>query len=157
MINEVLLSCHDIQMGVNMITQTNGYSVLPHVKLLWDTSWDTRRLLAHVLGLMVEPNPSYLEPELISIVNCFLKDNYDMESEDSLLSSVFWADCVAAESYKDRLERLPRLSQMHLNMVALYLSDREQYANIVKQYVLKFAANSRTRAESQDTHDISWP
>jgi hypothetical protein len=136
-----------IQMGVNMITQTNGFSVLPHVKLLWDTSWDTRRLLAHVLDLMAEPEPSYLDPEMISIVNCFLKDNYDIVSDDSLVSSVFGTDCISAESYKDRLGRLPRLSQMHLNMVALYLSDREKYDNIVKQYVLKFAAAGKSAGE----------
>lgn len=142
-----------------MITQTNGYSVLPHIKLLWDTAWNTRRLLSHVLGLMVEPMPSYLTPEQLSIVNCFLKENYDIENEDSLVSSVFGADtCVIAEAFEDRLARLPRLTQMHLNMVALYLSDRDKYDDIVKQFVTKFAMNPGIRAtgstaESQDAHD----
>lgn len=137
-----------------MITQTSGYSVLPHIKLLWDTAWDTRRLLTHILELMVEPMPSYLDPEFISIVNCFLNENYDIEGEDSLVSSVFGGDTgVVAESYQERLGRLPRLSQMHLNMVALYLCDREKYDDIVKQYVVKFAGTPppRVRSDSQST------
>jgi hypothetical protein len=97
---------------------------------------------------MVSPMPSYLEPEMISIVNCFLKDNYELESEESLVSSVFTDgqsssrlddNIVSSETYQERLNRLPRLTQMHLNIVALYLCDREKYDNIVKQYVSKFA------------------
>lgn len=133
---------HTMQVGVNMITQTNGFCVLPHVKLLWDTSWNTRRLLAHVLDLMVTPMPSYLSPELISIVNCFLKDNFDMNSDDCLISSAFDGKVTASSAdipYKHRLDRLPRLTQIHLNIVALYLSDRDKYNDIVKQYVSKFA------------------
>lgn len=129
--------------GVNMITQTNGYSVLPHIKLLWDTSWNSRRLLAHVLDLMVTPMPSYLEPEMISIVNGFLKENFEMDSDAPLVSSAFGGGGAAVsetnETYQDRLARLPRLAQMHLNIVALFLSDRERYDDIVGQYVSKFA------------------
>jgi hypothetical protein len=97
---------------------------------------------------MVSPMPSYLEAEMISIVNCFLKDNYELESEESLVSSVFTDgqsssrlddNIVSSETYQERLNRLPRLTQMHLNIVALYLCDREKYDNIVKQYVSKFA------------------
>jgi len=125
-----------------MITQTNGYSVLPHIKLLWDTSWNSRRLLAHVLDLMLTPMPSYLEPELISIVNGFLRENFEMDSDSPLVSSAFGGGAVVSETsetYQERLARLPRLAQMHLNIVVLYLSDRERYDDIVGQYVSKFA------------------
>ena len=122
-----------------MLMQTNGCSVLPHIKHIWDTSWNSRRLLEHVLSLMVDPVPAYLDPAMVSLANYFLSENYEVEGNEALVKSVFGTDCITADTYKSRLDRLPRLSQMHLNTVVMYLSDRDRFEHIVKQYVCKFA------------------
>lgn len=124
--------------GVNMFTQTNGTSVIPHVKYLWDTSWDTRQLLSHVLSLMIEPSPSYLEPHHIAVVKCSLKQHkYDCDH----LSSIFACKGDNDTSHQVYVDHLPRLEQLHLNIVVLYLSDRQKYESLVKQFVLKYGTN----------------
>lgn len=136
--------------SLNIVQQPNGNGIVPHVQYVWETSWNSRLLLEHVLSLLIDPNPTYLLPDTVTIINSFLKENFEIEDDSVSVTSAFaeGSNCNSQEhsgtlhskeTYRDLVNTLPRIEQMHLNVVGLFFSNREKYNDIAGQYVQKFA------------------
>lgn len=62
---------------LNVLVQYDGQGSLPHLKYFWDSSWDIRKILSHVIELMVTPDINLVPVEYISIVKVFLKERLE--------------------------------------------------------------------------------
>lgn len=145
---------------MNLVIQMNGSVSLPHLKNLWESSWSSRDIIQHVLDLMVEPNPSLLPMLMIDVFNAFMLENFELEDDSILIRSAFAEqlemDLMVSDPKKGleyKMDKLPRLDQMHMNIVAKYFTDNEAYQRIVRQFVEKFAVNNIVDKEEQEEKD----
>ena len=132
--------------AVNVLTLVNGSGVLSHLSRLWDSKWTVRMLLEHIFSLLTEPHLPWLPPTLLHVLNSWLKSqgkpcidlktgmSVSGENEEEVVSEIH-----AAESYKDYLSRLSRVEQMHMNVLSLFICDRERYDRTVLQMTQQFA------------------
>jgi ubiquitin-protein ligase len=143
--------------ALNVITQMSGSGGLPHITHFWESSWNTRQLLQHVIFVLLNPDPSLLSPSMTSIINGFLKENYDIEEGDGsgIVSEFGEEQSVGtysgslheSDTFRNKLKTLPRLEQMHMNVVSIFLTNREAYDNIARQYVQKYAQPIATNSD----------
>ncbi len=140
---------------LNFVIQMDGAVSIPHLHNLWESSWNSRDVIRHVLDLMTEPNPSLLPILMIDVFNAFMLENFDIEDESVLIKSAF-ADKLEMDlvptgkskaSFERKLDKLPRLEQMHMNIVSKYYIDNEGYESIARQFVAKFAKESLQKEE----------
>lgn len=136
---------------LNVVTQISGLGGLPHLKYFWESSWNTRQLLQHVIFLLLNPDVSLLSPHMTTVINSFLKENFEIDENDcdSLVKSELADETMSVTTYsgsmhekdtfREHLSKLPRLDQMHLNIAALFLTNKEVYDNLARQYVELYA------------------
>jgi ubiquitin-protein ligase len=150
-VNGYPFSCPEVcimtrMVHLNFIVQMNGWVSIPHMRNLWESSWSSREVIKHVLELMIEPNPAFLPLLMIDVFNAFMVENFDIEDESVLIRSAFsdkletglLGDKVKT-NFAFKLNKLPRLEQMHMNIVSKYYTDNEGYEAVVRQFVEKFA------------------
>lgn len=147
---------------LNFVVQMNGWVSIPHLRNLWESSWTSRDVIKHVLDLMIEPSPAHLPLLMIDVFNAFMLENFEIEDESVLIKSAF-SDKLETNLRKDKmtsnfaykLNKLPRLDQMHMNIVAKYYTDNEGYESIVRQFVKKFASDDHSGlAEDDNGHSV---
>jgi len=59
---------------VNILLQFDGQGYLPHIEALWDSSWNLRRTVEHVLELLATPNVDIVPVDMVHIVKVFLAE-----------------------------------------------------------------------------------
>ena len=131
---------------INFVGQMNGSVSIPHLKNLWESSWNSRALIQHVIDLLEEPRPPLLPIMMIDTFNAFMVENFELEDESVLIKSAFAdkmeLDLVSSKSdatLSAKLDKLSRLEQMHMNIICKYYTDSEQYESLARQFVQKFA------------------
>jgi ubiquitin-conjugating enzyme E2 D/E len=62
---------------LNVLVQYDGQGSLPHMKYFWDSSWNIKKILSHVINLLINPDLSMVPVEYITIVKVFLKERLD--------------------------------------------------------------------------------
>ena len=59
---------------LNVLVQYDGQGSLPHLKYFWDSSWNIRKILSHVIELLITPDLTLVPVEYITIVKVFLRE-----------------------------------------------------------------------------------
>jgi ubiquitin-protein ligase len=132
---------------INFITLLNGSTWLPHLKLLWDSSWTSRDICDHVYELLESPNPGFLPVDMIKVYNSFIKENYEVEDDSVFIVSAFadrdeiMASDLSSEprTLADMLRTMPRMSQMHVNIIVKFFTNSDNYDLLARQAVEAYA------------------
>jgi len=116
--------------AVNVLQLVNGTGKLLHLDKTWDSRWNMRILLNHIVSLLINPNFSLIPPDMMHVLNAWLVSNGRPgigigESIDELKDQQY--------SYEDLLSSLSRIDQMHLNVLSLYICDIERFNSTVSQ------------------------
>lgn len=140
----------------NVISQINGDGVIPHIKDVWDATWGVRRLFAHILGFLVEPNLNLLPEAMRYILEVVLcerpgaggasgdklrdvgEDSKEAEEEEEEGSRP--QEHLTEEEVGNIVSSLNRMEQLHVNLCHQYLHNRNVFDSKARQFVEQFAS-----------------
>jgi len=60
--------------AVNIMQLVDGTGLLMHFSRMWDSKWNIRRLLNHVVDILISPDLSLIPPNIMHIFNLWLKE-----------------------------------------------------------------------------------
>jgi ubiquitin-protein ligase len=55
----------------NFMTLYDGTSCLPHLQRMWNNTWSMKKLLEHIVSLLITPDLSFVEERLLYIAKCY--------------------------------------------------------------------------------------
>lgn len=113
---------------LNVLVQYDGQGSLPHLKYFWDSSWDIRKILSHVIELLVTPDINLVPVEYITIVKVFLRERLDaaqqsdnerraqllFEKEEARAAEEARLAAIAEQEEEDREEELRRQAEVRI-------------------------------------------
>lgn len=126
--------------AVNIQVGLDGTGSIMHLKNVWDSRWNIRVLLTHIVSLLITPNLSLLNPNILHVLATWATQTgkgtiagLERFSEGNV------SKLHENDSYEDMLSNLSRQDQMHLNVLSIYLFDNERFERTVKQMAALFA------------------
>jgi len=143
--------------AVHIMTMVNGTGKLMHLDLVWDSRWNMRILLTHIVSLLTAPNMSLIPPELMHTLNSWLtskgyskiqaapsnvQGNGEEEVEAHTDNDALVSQLDADESYDVIFNSLARIQQMHLNVLSLFVCDLSRFNKTVSQMTHLYASNN---------------
>jgi len=102
---------------INVLTELDGMGYFPHIKHIWDSSWNLRRLVAHIVELLEHPRLDLVPIELTRIVDVFLwqeKEKRRIAEEERLAELARLAEIERLAE----LERIEREQRMMAHLMA---------------------------------------
>ena len=113
---------------LNCLIQYDGQCSLPHIKYLWDSSWNIRKIIEHVIQLLIEPDINMVPVEYIRIVNLFLRERLEaaqtadnerraeilLAKEEERAAEAERLALLAAQEEEDRLEEERRQQEVRI-------------------------------------------
>ena len=120
--------------AVNVQVGVDGTGYLLHLKKVWDSRWNLRILLTHIVSLLIAPNLTLISPDILQVLCSWSEatGNGQIEGLEKFFDNNS-SKLHELDSYQDLLSNLARPDQMHLNVLSIYLFDNERFNRTVKQ------------------------
>lgn len=139
--------------SINILNQIDGRGRLLHLLDIWGSDWSLYKILEHIVNLLIEPKIEYLPPRFLTIYREWEKTYALFQQEQALLekddskygeidnnsspqksqdNSLYQGSVVSIESLSNKtvsskINTLPRIDQMHLTPLFLFLTDGKLY------------------------------
>lgn len=136
--------------AVNVLTQVNGTGSMMHLDELWDSKWTMRMLFTHIISFLTVPDMTKVPSNLMHVLNLWLKyqslprihriTGEYMTSEEELEADRGVSAITSQMSYVEFLESLSRIEQMHVNVLSIFICDRERYDKTVRLMTRQYAS-----------------
>ena len=80
--------------AVNVMQLVDGTGLLMHFSKMWDSKWNMRRLLNHIVDVLITPDLSLIPPNIMYILNLWLREKRSQRNPSRSKSS----SCVSKRS-----------------------------------------------------------
>jgi ubiquitin-protein ligase len=125
--------------SVNILSQLDGDGRLMHIQGLWDAEWTIHKLLEHIVQLLITP-----DLELLPIPFKNILEGWTEQAE--MLNIIFHSQNqqnismtkLSNENIAKLIQKLSRVEQLHLNVIFMFLVDRDKYHKIVQDFSNRF-------------------
>ena len=158
--------------AVNIMTSVDGTGKLLHLDQVWDSRWNMRILLSHIVSLLINPSISLLPGALFHTLNAWLvskgydkitmnnptsdeddvsgndvketKDPVEQDQKESTNDekTQIVSELHANDSHVEMLESMSRIEQMHLNVLSLFICDNDRYNHTIRQMTQLYASHN---------------
>lgn len=124
----------------SVLGHLDGSGRLLHVDALWSSDWNISSLLQHVSAILVDPSTCYhlLPVHMTSVVDKWLHILVEASSLQHTSAEEFIE--FIQKTIQADLQYLPKLDQMHVNVIALFATDKNRFADWVAEYIRRFCS-----------------
>ncbi len=131
---------------VNIMNQLMGFSRLLHFHQIWQNNWDLNQLLKHVVEVLQNPRIDLLPSSLLSVYedwqceyekrerNIAIKEKEEAEIGEP--SKSIKIEDLSPPRTLEKIKRLNRIELMHLQILFLYLTNRQLFNQMIEQQLI---------------------
>ena len=141
-------------LAVNVLTQTDGTGFLPHLSKLWDSQWNMRKLIDHIFTILLFPDMSLVPAPIRQVYDSWQEETYGPKIKYD--TEEITNEPTIKLSYKEIIHSLPRVEQMHLNILSLYNCEHERFVTSAKQMVSLYASELFISSDAVEVARSLW-